>query len=64
MLPKNAYTGSEPPKYKKPKGARPSASEILVTKQNKQAEELFKNKFLVVCGVATMVITAMWSTSL
>ena len=64
MLPKNAYMGSEPPKYKKPKGAKPSASEILVTKQNKQAEELFKNKFLVVCGVATCLYVAIWSTSL
>ncbi len=64
MLPKNAYMGSEPPKYRKPKGSKPSASEILITKQSKQAEELFKNKFLVVCAAATMAYVAIWSTTL
>ena len=42
MLPAEAYMGSDPPRYKKPEGSKPSPAEVVMSSQSKQADEFFK----------------------
>ena len=45
MLPKEAFMGSEPPRYRKPDGAKLSPSEKVIAQQSKSADEFFKVSF-------------------